>query len=311
MPRIHTPPARPARRRAGLLPLAALALGAAIAPSALATENLPRCEITPTATLAIADGHLVITSADATEATIHLDRGTGVQRVPGHFDLTDDREDVALGLKPGDRILVFVKRIETEGDQEICTTVIERETSVPTPPSPPAPPAQPAASPPAVTFQPTGPPVVSTPPRVAARRSAQLTIDKRGPGTATAGATITWRITVRNVSGVTARRVLLADRIPAGFTAVGLRLRVGSGESARWRVGALRVSGGAVTWGIGDLAAGKSRTFKVSLRASNDMSGRRANVASAVARNARQVSDTARVRVAAVKPAVVVPAVTG
>lgn len=301
--------ARRSRRRL-LLP-AALALGAALAPAALATDGVPRCEITPTASLAIANGHLIISSDNATEATIYVDRGDGRERVAGQFDLTDDREDVALGLRPGDRVLVFVKRTETDGDREICTTVIEREASVPgvTPPAPPAPPK--VAPPPAVTFQPTGPPTVAAPPKVAARRTAKLSISKRGPGSAYAGASITWRVTVRNVSGITARRVLLADRIPTGFSMVGLRIRVGSGDAATWRAGAVRVAGGAAKWGIGDLAAGRARTFMVTLRANRDLAGARSNVATAVANNATRVSDSARVRVVAVRPAVVVPAVTG
>jgi uncharacterized repeat protein (TIGR01451 family) len=124
-----------------------------------------------------------------------------------------------------------------------------------------------------------------------------LRVDKRGPARATAGQVVTYRITVRNRGAAAAQRVVLRDVLPSGYT---LSRRV---RGATFRSGTL-------TWNLGTLARGRSRTVALQVRIGRSVAGRRCNLALASARGVATVRDTACTRVAAVAGAVQ-PAVTG
>jgi uncharacterized repeat protein (TIGR01451 family) len=126
---------------------------------------------------------------------------------------------------------------------------------------------------------------------------ARLRVTKTGPRAATAGQIVTYTITVRNTGRVSAAAVVLRDVLPSGFTVSG-------------RVKGATFTGGALSWRVGALAAGKSRTVKASFRIDRSIGGRRCNVASASARGVAAVRATACTRIAAVAGAVE-PAVTG
>lgn len=141
----------------------------------------------------------------------------------------------------------------------------------------------------------TAPPVAVqtavTPPR------ARLVVTKSGPLAATAGQTAKYTIRVRNSSSTAATSVRLADIIPSGMSLAG-------------PVKGASVSSGRITWTIGRLAAGASRTVSVSLRIDRSIGGRRCNTATATASNAGTARDSACTRIRAVA-GVVAPAVTG
>jgi uncharacterized repeat protein (TIGR01451 family) len=151
----------------------------------------------------------------------------------------------------------------------------------------------PVPPPPVVEQQVTPPPpvVVGRPTR------ARLAIDKRAPARVTAGQTVRYRITVRNVSRVTAQNVVIRDTIPSGMALVA-------------RTRGLSVSRGQVAWRVGDLRPGASRTVVLNLSMPTTATGQRCNVAAARATNAAQVRDRACTQVTPIARRVV-PAVTG
>jgi uncharacterized repeat protein (TIGR01451 family) len=126
---------------------------------------------------------------------------------------------------------------------------------------------------------------------------ASLGITKTGPRAATAGQLVTYTIKVRNRSKATATKVVVRDTLPSGFTVAG------KVKGAAFRAGKL-------TWNVGTLAVGKSKTFRVKVRIDRAIGGRRCNVATAGASGVATVRDTACTRIAAVAGAVE-PAVTG
>ena len=174
------------------------------------------------------------------------------------------------------------------GDDLVCVFTNTRNP-VPVPPTPPVSPQG----------QPTTPTTPVTPPVVPVNRvtRARLAIDKRAAGRVTAGQLVRYAITVRNRSRVTAKGVVVTDTIPAQMTLAG-------------RARGVRVSGGTVTWRVGDLRAGRSRTVILELRMDSAARGRRCNVAAARASNAAQVRDRACTRVVPIANRVE-PAVTG
>lgn len=166
-------------------------------------------------------------------------------------------------------------------DLRVCSATVTCTTPQPavaTPPPPPA--AAPAVQ---VTTQ--------------APARAKLVVTKRGPLTATAGRTATYRITIRNASTTTASKVQLRDTLPSGMTLS----RRSSGASFR---------SGTLTWSIGALRAGASKNVSVTVRIDKNVGGRRCNTATALASNAKTVSDKTCSRIRAVAGAVA-PAVTG
>jgi uncharacterized repeat protein (TIGR01451 family) len=80
-----------------------------------------------------------------------------------------------------------------------------------------------------------------------------ISIDKRGPASATRGATFRYTIVVRNNSSFAARNVEVTDLVPANLTLV----RIPSGAFIR---------NGVVTWRLGTLRAGQSRTLSMLVR---------------------------------------------
>lgn len=115
---------------------------------------------------------------------------------------------------------------------------------------------------------------------------AQLAIDKSGPETAQIGQDIPYTIVVKNTGNVAARNVVVTDTIPNGLSHA-------SGQKT-------------LSYNVGDLAPGASRTINVSLKGTE--AGRFCNVAEANSANAGKVSDDACTRI--VKPGVKITKVT-
>ncbi|MCE9605819.1 MAG: DUF11 domain-containing protein [Planctomycetia bacterium] len=82
-----------------------------------------------------------------------------------------------------------------------------------------------------------------------------LSIDKSGPAEVAVGGTVTYRIDVRNPSDLSARLLTVTDAIPNTLTLIG------SNPPAL-------VTGSTVTWQLGDLPAGQSRSLELSFRTS-------------------------------------------
>ena len=80
-----------------------------------------------------------------------------------------------------------------------------------------------------------------------------VAIAKSGPGTARAGATFTYTVVVHNRSSFTARNVQVTDLVPAELTLVAIP----SGATIR---------NGVVTWSLGDMSAGATRTLTVQVK---------------------------------------------
>lgn len=125
----------------------------------------------------------------------------------------------------------------------------------------------------------------------------RLAITKTAPTRARVLQRIRYRITVRNPGRVTARNVILQDRIPSGMSVVSTS-----------RKGTLR--NGTVTFELGTLRPGQSRTVTVWLVANASVRGTRVNTATVSATRVRPL----RARAATVfQPLArrVQPAVTG
>mgnify|MGYP001387860994 CR=1 FL=1 len=172
-----------------------------------------------------------------------------------------------------------------------------------TPPPPPPPPVTPPGtlSPPPPSAQPAGTPVapsgVVTPARRTTKPKPRLAIDKRGPARATAGQVVVYTIAVRNTGGAAARGVSIVDDVPTQLSL-----------TARTR--GVSLSGGKLTWRVGNLARGQRVVRRVTMRIDASAAGQKCNTASASASNAARVSDTACTVVAPVASRVQ-PAVTG
>src|SRR5262245_22869099 len=190
---------------------------------------------------------------------------------------------------------------QDEGDEDVC----------PPPPPPPPPPVPPNNPPPAAGDVPANPPVLPpatsaatvtppapiTPPEPTTSPLAgfggesiltppRLTVVKTGPVSATAGSIVRYRIRVKNVGGATARNVRLSDILPKG-TSVGAR------QLSKLRATSVRISQGSVTWSLGNLAPGATRTVTIALLVGSSGS-RLTNVAQAAGVNARSVRATAK-----------------
>lgn len=125
-----------------------------------------------------------------------------------------------------------------------------------------------------------------------------LRVTKAGPATATAGRLVTYRITVSNRGAGEALAVMLRDVLPRGFSVPG---KVAGGS----------VDKGAVRWDLGTLAAGESRTVKVTFRLDRGIKGRRCNTAIATPSNGASASGTRCTRIARVAGVARDPRVTG
>ena len=164
-----------------------------------------------------------------------------------------------------------------------------------------------------VASVPAGVPVTSTPATVTTpppgpgssasglAQATRLAITKTGPRRVRAGARVTYVIRVRNAGQVPARRVVIADTVPASMALAAVPRGV-----------VLR--GGRVVLNAGTLAPGARRVVRLTFVLDGGARGVRTNVATAVAANARRVSARSRAAVVAVRHTAVRPtrpAVTG
>jgi uncharacterized repeat protein (TIGR01451 family) len=123
-------------------------------------------------------------------------------------------------------------------------------------------------------------------------------ITKTAPSTARAGATFRYRITVRNRSRFAATNVEVTDLVPAQLTLVSIP----SGATIR---------NGVVTWRVGTLAAGASKTLTMNVRVNANVTGNIVNAATVTADNLPPRRDTARTRVVGPRPVARTGGVTG
>jgi uncharacterized repeat protein (TIGR01451 family) len=133
---------------------------------------------------------------------------------------------------------------------------------------------------------------------IAGGPAPDVTIDKKGPATARAGSVFRYSITVRNRSRFTARDVEVTDLVPIQLTLV----RVPSGATIR---------NGVVTWSLGDLAAGRSRTLTMQVRVNPNVTGRIRNTATVTAEGMPPKRSTAVTRVSGPAPVARTGGVTG
>ncbi len=90
---------------------------------------------------------------------------------------------------------------------------------------------------------------------------------KTGPARAVAGTKVTYRIRVRNRGSVALAGLAVAGDMPAGM-------------SLARRPSGSRLRGGRITWSLGPLRAGRTRTLTVRVRIDAGVTGRRRNRAS-------------------------------
>ena len=148
---------------------------------------------------------------------------------------------------------------------------------------------------------------VTTPPAVRPTRRAWLHVAKRGPRVAQAGGRVKYRIVVRNRGRLTARNVVVRDRLPRGLVFDRISRKV---DRRRSRARRARMSGGTLVWKIGNLKPGKRKVIIVNLKVAKTSRSRMVNRVVVRSRNASTVraKRATRVRVPRVK---VLPAVTG
>jgi uncharacterized repeat protein (TIGR01451 family) len=115
---------------------------------------------------------------------------------------------------------------------------------------------------------------------IAGGATARLVITKKAPARARVLSRVKYTIVVRNTSKVAARSVVLRDAIPSGLSLV---------TASRART----LSNGVITFRLGTLAPGASRTVTVTLLADASVRGKRTNVATVSATGVRAVRATA------------------
>jgi uncharacterized repeat protein (TIGR01451 family) len=123
-------------------------------------------------------------------------------------------------------------------------------------------------------------------------------ITKTAPANARAGSVFEYRITVRNRSSFAATNVEVTDLVPAQLTLV----RIPDGAAIR---------NGVVTWRVGTLAAGASRTLTMDVRVNANVTGDIVNTATVTADNLPPRRDTARTEVVGPRPVARTGGVTG
>ena len=127
---------------------------------------------------------------------------------------------------------------------------------------------------------------------ISAAARAVLSVRKSGPAIARRGSGVTYRIRVTNSSGVTATDVVITDTPPGAMRIAGTS------------PGATR-QGRTISWAIGDLAPGASRTVSVMVGVRATASGTTCNIAAAGAGNADSASGKACTRVQATRRVIV------
>jgi uncharacterized repeat protein (TIGR01451 family) len=123
-------------------------------------------------------------------------------------------------------------------------------------------------------------------------------ITKTAPAQARAGSVFEYRITVRNRSNFAATNVEVTDLVPAQLTLV----RIPNGAAIR---------NGVVTWRVGTLAAGASRTLTMDVRVNPNVTGDIVNTATVTADNLPPRRDRARTEVVGPRPVARTGGVTG
>jgi uncharacterized repeat protein (TIGR01451 family) len=123
----------------------------------------------------------------------------------------------------------------------------------------------------ATQVTPSGP---TTP--IAGGATARLVITKKAPARARPLSRVKYTIVVRNTSKVAARSVVLRDAIPSGLSLV---------TASRART----LNNGVITFRLGTLAPGASRTVTVTMLADASVRGKRTNVATVSATGVRAV----------------------
>jgi uncharacterized repeat protein (TIGR01451 family) len=119
----------------------------------------------------------------------------------------------------------------------------------------------------------------------------------QGPRRVSAGARVTWRIVVRNAGHVTARHVVVNDRLPLGFVLLA------STPRATFSRGVLRLA-------VPTLRPGRSAVVSLTMQVPRRASGQRAGVATM--RSSCGGIETARTPVTVLRvPTQITPAVTG
>lgn len=140
------------------------------------------------------------------------------------------------------------------------------------------------------TFSPAQTPVTPVVP-------LKLTISKSAPARSTVLKRVRYSITVRNPAKAAVRNVVLRDRVPRGMSFV----RASRASSQ---------SNGTVTFRLGTLAAGSSRTVQVWMIANANVRGTRTNVATVQGTGVQPVNARARTLFVALQQRRVIP-VTG
>ncbi len=196
-------------------------------------------------------------------------------------------------------------RVEDEQSERACVIVGTPSSEEPPPaPKPPAPAPEPDVADPAPT-----PVMVTTP------RRARLAITKAGKARVRAGQRTYWHMRVRSTGNTTARKVVLRDRIPNGFSVVRAKIRVRTKVRGRmvnrWRPVKYTVRRGNLTVKLGAIARGRTKHVRVWMRAAKNARGKRVNVAVADGSNTRPVRDRAKITILPGKRIQIAPAVTG
>ena len=125
-----------------------------------------------------------------------------------------------------------------------------------------------------------------------------IAISKTAPATARAGSTFDYRITVRNRSSFTATNVEVTDLVPVQLTLVS-------------RPAGATIRNGVVTWDVGTLAGGASKTLTMQVRVNPNVTGVIVNTATVTADNLPPRRDTARTTVVGPRPVARTGGVTG
>ena len=128
--------------------------------------------------------------------------------------------------------------------------------------------------------------------QISAAARAVLSVRKSGPAIARRGSGVTYRIRVTNSSAATATDVVITDTPPGAMRIAGTS------------PGATR-QGRTISWAIGDLAPGASRTVSVMVGVRATASGTTCNIAAAGAGNADSASGKACTRVQATRRVIV------
>ncbi len=123
-------------------------------------------------------------------------------------------------------------------------------------------------------------------------------ITKTAPANARAGSVFEYKITVRNRSSFAATNVEVTDLVPAQLTLVSIP----DGATIR---------NGVVTWRVGTLKAGESRTLTMNVRVNANVTGDIVNTATVTADNLPPRRDTARTEVVGPRPVARTGGVTG